>query len=530
MALRIFLLPLLSGTLYWLSSPAGSFPLAVWCCLVPLGFSLSRTSPGKGLAAGFVYGFLIWLVSVWWLKISLSHMAGLPPWQAWCGVILFCAFYALPYALWGWLAGRFRLLESHTGTWFAAATLVVIRTWYPHVFPGSEAHNLYVLPLFLQVLDLGGAPLLLFFIYLVNLQIVRIFTARRSASSPLPALLTIAAAFVFLAAYGGYRLQTLHAQMETAAPGRQMTVISIQPNIPIGREYREDVPPADRGNDVHTALAMSAEAARLHPAAELIVWPENPSFYDCHSEVRRDIFPLARQTCKAVMLPCTSVSADKGKSARYQSVHVIGKDGPMGGEYRKLILMPFGEYLPLEKQFPFLRKIFPGVMNYEAANRGEALYDFGRNRRLYPALCYESIFTGHSRRFVEQGGNVLINMIDDAWYGKSPASLIHMSLALFRTVEYRIPFVAVNNAGVGLFVQPTGEIVPGSRTPLFQKAATAHRLYIPPERSPYARWGDAFLYGLTALFILGLVGLCLSRYSVRAKGISKNDFMTKQSP
>src|SRR5512145_2305079 len=137
--LRIFLLPVLSGMLYWLSSPAGSFPLAVWFCLVPLGFSFYRTSPGKGFAAGFVYGFLIWLVSVWWLKISLNNMVGLPLWQAWFGVIVFCASYALT----GLLSGKFRLLESDTGTWFAAATLVVIRTWYPHVFPGSEAHNLY---------------------------------------------------------------------------------------------------------------------------------------------------------------------------------------------------------------------------------------------------------------------------------------------------------------------------------------------------------------------------------------------------
>lgn len=508
---RVFILPVLSGLLYWLSSQAFSFPLAVWICLVPLGFSFKRTSPVKGFAGGFVYGFCLWLFGVWWITIQLTNMVELPPWQAWGWTIVFCAFHALPYALFGYLAGRFRLLESNMGVWFAAASLVVIRTWYPHVFPGSEAHNLYAWPLFLQVLDLGGAPLLLFFIYLVNFQICRALTARGSQGSPVPALVSIAVVFIFLTGYGGYRLQTLHLQMKTANAGRQISVISIQPNIPIGREYMADVPPADRGNDITTSLSLSRKAALLYPVADLTVWPETPSFYYCQDEASRDIPPLAKETGRAVMLPCTSLGRDDKNTSSYQSVNFIDKDGVVGEEYRKRILVPFGEYLPMERQFPFLRRLFPSVMTYAAGNGGEVLYDLGRGRRLIPSLCYEAIFTEHCRRFVERGGNVLINMVDDAWFGKSPASVVHMSLALFRSVEYRIPLVRVTNSGVGIFVQPTGEIVPGSQTPLFQKAATANTLYIPPERSPYSRWGDAFFYLLTALYIAGL-GWCYLRH------------------
>ncbi len=515
MMMCVFILPVLSGILFWLSSQAFSFPLAVWVCLVPLGFALYRSTPGKGLAGGFIYGFLIWFASTWWIKIVAANMLQLPAWQAWCATVLFCAYHAVPYALFGYLAAKFRLLESHPGAWLAAAALVVIRTWYPNVFPGSEAHSLYAWPIFLQVLDLGGAPLLLFLVYAVNFQIVRAFTARQARGSPAPALIAVAAVFVFLAGYGGYRLHEMHQEMKTAKPDRRITVISIQPNIPIGREYMEDVPSGERGNDVKTALDMSRKAARLHPEADLIVWPEIPIFYYCSDEARRDIPPLAKDTGKAVMVPCTSVCRDGKKYLSFNSVNVFGKNGAAGAEYRKLILMPFGEYLPLEKQFPFLRKIFRGGLRL-AGGREEVLYDFGGGRRLFPALCYESIFTEHSRRFVERGGNVLINMIDDAWYGKSPASTIHMSLALFRTVEYRIPFVAVNNAGVGMFVQPTGEIVPGSRTPLFRKAATSYTLYIPPERSSYAKWGDAFLHGLTALAAIGLGWCCLRHFGLTA--------------
>lgn len=508
--MRVLLLPVFSGILYWISSQPFSYPLAVWVCLVPLGFSLYKTSSGKGFAGGLIYGFCFWLFAVWWLKIQLIDMVRLPPWQAWAWTLVFCAFHALPYAFFGYLTAKFRWMESHLGVWFASVSLVALRTWYPHVFPGSEAHNLYAWPVFIQVLDLGGAPLLLFLIYLVNFQFVRVFTARGHHGSPVPALIAIAAVFMLLAGYGEYRIRQIHQQMKSANTDRQIMIVGIQPNVPIGQRI-SSIPPEDRENDVKTAISMSRKAAHSYPGADLIVWPEMPLTYHCREEAGRDLPPLAKETSRAFMLPCTTMVGDKGE-AYYNSVTFIDKNGREGEKYHKILLVPFGEYLPLERQFPFLRRIFPGVMPFVSGNNGVWIYDFGEGRKLIPSLCYEAIFTDHIRRFVERGGNVLINMVNDGWFGISHASVIHMSLALFRTVEFRIPLVRVTNSGVGIFVQPTGEIVPDSRTPLFQKAVTGHRLYIPPERSPYERWGKIFLYGLTALFVAGLGWCCLHNH------------------
>jgi apolipoprotein N-acyltransferase len=512
---RVFLLPVLSTVLYGLSSQILSFPLTTWVCLVPLGLSLYGTSPARGFSSGLVYGLGFWLVAVWWLKVQLIGMVGLPSWQAWGWTIVFCALHALPYAFFGYLTGKFRLLASQPGVWLAAAALTVIRTWYPQVFPGSEAHNLYTWPLLIQVLDLGGAPLLLFSIYLVNFQIVRALTTRGSSGSPVPALASIAVVFALLAGYGGYRLHTLHEQMKKAEAGRQITVIAVQPNVPV-RLNDPAVPAGDRDNDIRTALSMSREAALRHPEADLIVWPEIPLAYQCRAQASRDLLLLAKETGKSFLLPCTSMIGSEGE-AYYNSTILVDPHGNIGKEYRKIILVPFGEYLPLERQLPFLRKIFPGVMPFVPGNRGVVVYDFGPARKLIPSLCYEAIFSQHTRRFVDAGGNVLVNMVDDAWFGKTPASVNHLSLALFRSVEFRIPAVRVANSGIGVFIEPTGEIVPGSPTPLFQKAATAHTLFIPGERSPYQRWGDAFLYGLTALFILALGWMGLQWCGFRSK-------------
>ncbi|MBP7341690.1 MAG: apolipoprotein N-acyltransferase [Smithellaceae bacterium] len=509
MIIHVFLLPALSAVLYWISSQAFSFPLAVWGCLVPLGIALFRTSPAKGFAAGWVYGFGFWLAAVWWIRIPLSTMVGLSAWTAWGWTLVFCALSALPYAVFGFLAGKFRLFERQAGVWFAAAALAVLRTWTPQVFPGSEAHNLYGWPVLLQALDLGGAPLLLFLVYLVNFQIVRALTARGSSGSPWPALAMIGLVFVLLTSYGSWRLESMDRERQAAGPKRRITVIAVQPNVPVS-VTDPAVLPEDRTNDVRTALAMTREAFRRFPHADLAVWPEIPLLYSCGGEAARDLPPLAREAGRPLLVPCASPAGDAGRSY-YNSVILIDPDGRAQEEYRKLLLVPFGEYLPLERELPFLRKFFPGVMPFVPGDRGVVTYAAGSAARLIPSLCYEAVFSDHTRRFVRQGGNVLVNMADDAWFGKSPASVIHLSLALFRSVEYRIPLVRVANSGVSVFVEPTGEILPGSPTPLFQKAVSAHTLYIPRKRSPYAVWGDAFLYGLTLLSVAGLAWLCLGR-------------------
>jgi len=126
-------------------------------------------------------------------------MAHLPPWQAWSWTLVFCALHGLPYALFEYLSARLRLLESQLGAVLAAAALTVIRLWYPHMFPGSEANSLSPWPVFIQVLDLGGVPLLLFCIYLVNFQLVRTIIGWRSQKFWGPALACAAAVLLVLA-------------------------------------------------------------------------------------------------------------------------------------------------------------------------------------------------------------------------------------------------------------------------------------------------------------------------------------------
>jgi apolipoprotein N-acyltransferase len=167
-------------------------------------------------------------------------------------------------------------------------------------------------------------------------------------------------------------------------------------------------------------------------------------------------------------------------------------------------LAPIVESLFWEEGFPLLRKIFPrsiGVL----PGKEPKLFDVKPGVRVIPLICYEATDSSLTRRFVQRGGNVIVNLVDDTWFLKSLASEKHLSLALFRAVEFRVPVIRVTNSGIGAFIQADGRIVPGSRTALFEKTSGAFPVFIPAQRSFYAKYGNLFLVLLTIALAVALI-------------------------
>jgi apolipoprotein N-acyltransferase len=210
------------------------------------------------------------------------------------------------------------------------------------------------------------------------------------------------------------------------------------------------------------------------------------------------------------------VESDTSQTPGYfNTVMLIEKHGRCDAKYHKRLLVPFAEYLPYEREFPFLRRYFTYALTYTQGKASEVM-DIGTARKIIPCLCYEAIFTDMIRDGARLGGNIIVNMVDDAWFGDNDSSLIHVSLAFFRAVEYRMPYVRVTNSGVGVFVRATGEIVQDSMTPLFKTATSVHTLYIPQNRPLYFYVGDAFLYLALLGLLSGLtVKMFLARYILR---------------
>jgi apolipoprotein N-acyltransferase len=497
---RIFLM-LLSVTVIRLSFVDGPFSILAWVAFVPFGLSLNGTGKAEGFCLGFLMGFPLWLGSVWWLSTGITGYMGLSWSLSWCCTILYCAYASIPYALFGLFNGIFQWMEKPLGSLRSAVCMTVLVLCFPNLFPGNPAHALYPFPVFTQILDLGGVPLLLFCLLSVNWLLVEgILRTRKLQSNWFP-FVSVFVLMGLITIYGVFRLNQFHSATMAMGPDRLITIASIQPNIPVSK--RADVPPEDKNNDVITLVTMSEQALKDNPNAELVVWPEIPLWRSCDdsSDERKLLLGLAKEKKTPFLINCAKKSTD-GKSYSNTAMY-ISKNGEYLSWYQKQKQFPFGEYIPYERQLPFLRKLFIDSADYVPGHE-DKLFEIKKGCRIIPTICYEVVFSSDIRRFVEKGGNIIVNLADDAWFGKGSASAFHMSLGIYRAIEYRVPVIRVTNSGNGLFVRASGEIVPGSRTPDFRKATKTFPVCIPENRSPYTRIGDAFLYLITILWFVDL--------------------------
>ena len=131
------------------------------------------------------------------------------------------------------------------------------------------------------------------------------------------------------------------------------------------------------------------------------------------------------------------------------------------------------------------------------------------NGRLGVFICYEAIFPYITRAMVSNGANLLVNMTNDAWYGRSSAPHQHFSIAAFRAVESRRALLRAANTGISGFVDPAGRI--HDPTALFVDATAARHVPLITQLSAYTRFGDFFAAACLALTAMTIVGRLIAR-------------------
>ena len=356
----------------------------------------------------------------------------------------------------------------------------------------------------IQVLDLGGLPLLLFIIYLANGYALDVITGLLRKQKPLAPAVAFILLLSVIAVYGKFRLDEHHDKKAEGGPEQSIRVVSIQPNIPLVSYLRK--------GSIHLQpmIKLSRQAIKKFPAGDVFVLPEIPNNLDCGDDFyRENLGGLAIKSGKEFLVQCDKTL---GRSPTYYfsaaknlSPLPANDMGRFDQEYHKIILFPFGEYLPWTREYPFLLRIATDFGRNFTAGQKFTVFDLDENKTAATPICYEAVFSNHIREFIHSGANIIINMTNDAWWGKSDLSIVHFALTSFRAVEYRVPMVRVTNSGVGAFVEATGEIVAGSMTPYFEEAITSFPLFIPEQRSPYFYPGDAFLWILLVLFAADLL-------------------------
>jgi apolipoprotein N-acyltransferase len=199
----------------------------------------------------------------------------------------------------------------------------------------------------------------------------------------------------------------------------------------------------------------------------------------------------------------------------YNAALLVSNGGQRVQIYRKMHLVPFGEYIPLRHSFPLFAAIastwVPGDFNAGAEHTVFSLTN--EAVRVAPLICFEDTVGDLVRRFVLNGANLLVDVTNDGWFLHSSGSRQHLTNAIFRCVENRRPMVRAANTGVTCFVNEFGRVTQALQDDTgntFNEGVLTGEVNVPQEQllTFYARQGDLFAklcLAVTAVAILAIV-------------------------
>ncbi|NOZ01862.1 MAG: apolipoprotein N-acyltransferase, partial [Deltaproteobacteria bacterium] len=196
----------------------------------------------------------------------------------------------------------------------------------------------------------------------------------------------------------------------------------------------------------------------------------------------------------------------------YNTALLVAPDGRVLGRYDKNYLLIFGEHIPFADWFPFLKSWLPEAGDYRPGRTVE-VFDLD-SVRIGLMICYEDIIPSFTRKLADKDPNILINITNDAWFGKTSEPWQHLQLAAFRAIENRRYLLRSTNTGVSAVIDPVGRIV--SHTSLEGAETLTADIAVLSGETIYQRFGDVFAWACCAL------GLLLVIASMAKKGSKKS--------
>ncbi len=454
--------------------------------VVPVFFvgMLRGLQPRRAFRWATVAGTLGYAVVLYWIYVVAYVHGHAPPPVAVLAVIALALYVGVHVGLagaaaaWAWERSTPWRLLVVPSAWVVAEHLRTFDLWsgFPWAFLGYALHDLTPARAVARVTGVYGLS------FLLVLAGVLVWAPRRTRFGGLAGLAVVVLA---MAVAGSVR------PPQAEAPPRSLRVGIVQANIP--QELKWDPEHAREAFEAH--LAVSREAAE--GGVDLIVWPEAsvPVFLEVEANYQRAVSELAREIGAALVIGGVAVErAGRGRDLRFHnSVFLVTPDGRLANRYDKSRLVPFGEYVPFRTLLGFLSGLATGIASGDVTPgpgpRAIEVESLGPDHALAPLICYEVIYPDLVRKAVRAEARVLVNVTNDAWYGRTSAPHQFLAIATMRSAEHGLPMVRAANTGISAIVDGEGAVV--SATPIFERRAL--RGSLPRGRgggTPYTRFGD----------------------------------------
>ena len=536
-----------SGVLYAACFAPFNLTWFCWIALTPLIAAIwfsgaeARRPCFRNLLLGYVAGLtFFWIVFFWLTTVTML---------GWFVLEFYMAIY---FALWAWFCGLLRPREGKkrataskwdqmlvqarsTGApaqspWtkstsnlrlafiLAAAwtTLEWLRGW---VFSGFGWNGLGVAlhdnwPL-IQLTELTGVAGLSFMVAFVN--VIVLTTAYRLVVEARTRIMRPHFDFTFtMAAIVGVLVFGLRAT-QVSPPAKPLRVAAVQSNVPQHQKFD----PQFTRKIFDQFRRLSEIALRSNPPPDLLVWPESsmPGPVLLDQESYKFVMDLAASAETDLLLG----TIDEENGDVYNAALLVSDGGERVQVYRKVHLVPFGEYVPGRHTVPLLAKIVgdqvPG--DFQPGTEHTVFTLTNSEVHVAPLICFEDTIGELTRQFVlptetGPGANLLVDVTNDGWFEHSAGSHQHLANAIFRCVETRRPMLRAANTGVTCFINQFGRVTQELRDETgstFTEGVLTGEINVPTESELtfYARHGELFAKACVTVTVIAMLATLFMR-------------------
>ena len=506
-----WLLSALSGLLLILIFPQFNFEFLAWFALIPLLFAIQNKTLGAVAGYSFFTGIIFYFFSLNWVTNTLVNYGNIPTGLSFFMLGLLAAYLSFYISLFcvltvKWSRGKpiyFFLLAPLI--WTSLEYLRSTHTTLGFSWMGLGYSQFQTLTI-IQPAEVTGIYGISALVVLVNASLYFWLSAWISRlNSPDEFKISNRVIGVTILVFG------LWISWGGWALNRTQFEIDSSPNIRIGLA-QGNIEQHFKWNKLYQQATMEVykeltlKAANEKP--ELIVWPEaaTPFYYSLDPVGTKYVQDLARSAGVPILFGSPYKENVGGKLLDYNRAFLISAQGETIDVYDKIHLVPFGEFVPFRKALFFVEKMVKIIGDFGLGKRS-TVFELN-NSRFGVSICYEIIFPDLVRQPVKNGAEYLVNITNDAWFGKSAASYQHISMAALRAVENRTPIIRAANTGISGIIDATGKL--RNTTQLFTREFVVGE--ITPNKGPrtfYSQFGDVFSY--LCLFLTVIISLLAYR-------------------
>ena len=507
--LKTYLPAFVTGCALVAAFPWSDHSWVAFVALAPLLASLWKAPPLQALKTGLLAGVIYFFGTLYWIYHSVHFYGGLG-----LGTSLGVAFalalgMGVYVSVFAFFFSRVITNTSLPASLVAPLFWVVLEFLRSVLFTGFPwallGYSQYEFLRFIQISDITGVYGVSFIVVAVNGALADIYiSGRRRVEMPLFALPPTLAGYavvllmiVVSLIYGTVRLGEDRA-------GEVVRASIVQGNIEQDAKWN----PMYQNMVTGTYRKLSSEAMVLSP--DIIIWPETsmPFVFSRDDKRREELLSFQKGLGTPLLLGVPDRDGGGGEGGEgpeeyYTNSAVLMDHGKAVYQYDKIHLVPFGEYVPLRALFFFVEKLVEGFGEYKEGDS----YERGKIEQgeFGTLICYEVIFPNLVRKFFLDGGDFIVNITNDAWFGRTPGPYQHLSMTVFRAVENRKPILRAANTGISAVISSNGKIE--ATTELFERTVLTREFSTDSTRTFYTRFGDLFVYLCSIISVVILLDI-----------------------